>query len=515
MVRPRGNNTYRQSPLSRQQSFLQSPARSEAAVDASSPGENILDINNINHEAVRNDMDLRSISRRPSAFNSQPNETINTDEETNIDEGFEDLAYVEELQFLADHPEVEAAMRLVTDKREQMLSKNHTTAIRPSSPQADTDIKTCMELTRYCLNKWFEAIIFQFFMIYWVIKEPIIRTITFFTMLVSTFLVTPALFIWSVLFDRWTPSNKLRHRIASIITTALFVSLLYNIYPHLPTDMLPSIFGDPHAAEIAELLKKSETFKINDHGRQLNIINNKFIQYDDRFDLMNQLLVQHGIKLEEQGIKIDEHELELEQQKHNLRHVKTVTDDLTKKYEKLHPPADDKIDYALLSQGALVIPFMTSKTFRPLPTWVRAARRFVGLKKISGSGPEIALQPTVHHGECWSMQGASGTLAILLPQPIVIDGVTVEYPLPETVIEMSSAPKDIQILGAKDINQSNYAQTLGFIKYDIHKHQSVQTFEFESTKHLTVVLVQVLSNWGNREHTDLCRVRIHGRPSLE
>lgn len=75
--------------------------------------------------------------------------------------------------------------------------------------------------------KMLRACVFQFFMIYWIVKEPIIRTITFFTMIVSFILIDPIIFISAKLSSRnhhWVPSSERRRQIASAFTLILFVS---------------------------------------------------------------------------------------------------------------------------------------------------------------------------------------------------------------------------------------------------------------------------------------------------
>ena len=185
--------------------------------------------------------------------------------------------------------------------------------------------------------------------------------------------------------------------------------------------------------------------------------------------------------------------------------------------EKYHQDMLDTADFALESRGGHIIFTKTSSTFETISPWIQRLRKTAGLSVLTHP-PELAIRPETHAGECWSMAGNHGTLGILLSEPIMIQSVTIEHPSKNILLQdIDSAPKDIEIYGVG--NYGIYGQkeeliSLGRVYYDINTNKPVQTFTVNSnpTESYRSVLFKIKSNWGNSDHTDIYRIRVHGVP---
>lgn len=102
-------------------------------------------------------------------------------------------------------------------------------------------------------------------------------------------------------------------------------------------------------------------------------------------------------------------------------------------------------DFALFSAGARVIPETTTSTLvlqQPsrLGKWIR------GDRAIEGLTPATALIPDNSVGNCWPFKGAKGQLGIMLARRAIINAVTVEHAPHETSFDMSTAPKQVEVV---------------------------------------------------------------------
>lgn len=106
-------------------------------------------------------------------------------------------------------------------------------------------------------------------------------------------------------------------------------------------------------------------------------------------------------------------------------------------------------DYALLSAGARVIPAGTSETLvlkRP-SVFGQIVR---GDRAITGRPPTTALETDTSVGSCWPFEGSKGTLGISLARPANIKAVTVEHAAKELALDVSSAPRDVEVVSLRD-----------------------------------------------------------------
>ncbi|KAI0635751.1 hypothetical protein C8Q77DRAFT_1051658 [Trametes polyzona] len=219
-----------------------------------------------------------------------------------------------------------------------------------------------------------------------------------------------------------------------------------------------------------------------------------------------------------------------------------------------------RVDYALHSGGAHVIPSLTSDTAEMRPSGMLS--QITGLL-TGGNGyavgrpPVTALHHEIHSGHCWPFVGSQGQLGVALAAPVYITDVTIDHVAKEVTRDMRSAPRQMELWGLvegqdniskflewknnraaardeyeargepipADLVDEAYPRSLPkhpeYIRianftYDIHSPEFIQTFPVrEDVKELGidfgVVVLLVKSNWG-REFTCLYRLRIHGEP---
>ncbi|KAG2018220.1 spindle pole body-associated protein sad1 [Coprinopsis cinerea AmutBmut pab1-1] len=227
-----------------------------------------------------------------------------------------------------------------------------------------------------------------------------------------------------------------------------------------------------------------------------------------------------------------------------------------------------KVDFALHSAGARVIPSLTSPTFEIKPNSIRAqvAGLITNNGKAIGRPPVTALHPDTYSGDCWPMFGSSGRLGVALAAPVYIDEITIDHVAKEAAFDMRSAPRQMEVWGLVEgadnlakvkewqdselLSRKVAAEAAGEVvddawekrdreaqaallppglpksggtyirlanfTYDIHAPRNVQTFGVDpKIKELGVdfgvVSLRILNNWGRDEYTCLYRFRVHGR----
>lgn len=125
---------------------------------------------------------------------------------------------------------------------------------------------------------------------------------------------------------------------------------------------------------------------------------------------------------------------------------------IDKALEKYSADALAKPDYALHSAGGRIIPRLTSPNYfhyvePTLLGWL-GARFFVPLPRREKPA-EKAIEPDMHAGECWAMDGQEGQLAVRLARKIVITEVTIEHADPSVVLDLGSAAREIEVWGLR------------------------------------------------------------------
>ncbi|KAF9358867.1 hypothetical protein BGX26_000731 [Mortierella sp. AD094] len=219
--------------------------------------------------------------------------------------------------------------------------------------------------------------------------------------------------------------------------------------------------------------------------------------------------------------------------------------------EKYSADAMATPDYALFSAGGRIIPRLTSNDYHhPVqPTfWGRIGLRYIVPLPKREKPAEKAIEPGLHAGECWAMDGQEGQLAIRLARKIVVTDVTIEHADPSIVLDMDSAAKEVEIWGLRgsedaapasgspahvSTSQNNgvveptteeaqdipwpgaiFLTTVEYLaKADDTKPKTRQTFSIPLSKQTSPsvgVVLRIKSNWGHPKYTCLYRVRVHG-----
>ncbi|KAI8600771.1 UNC-like C-terminal-domain-containing protein [Dissophora ornata] len=196
----------------------------------------------------------------------------------------------------------------------------------------------------------------------------------------------------------------------------------------------------------------------------------------------------------------------------NVEH-QAIQDLIDEALEKYAADVLAKPDYALHSAGGRIIPQMTFFNFliTEEPTYLG---RLLGLVHLMPAQQNIqvenfavkAIQPDMHMGACWAMNGTQGQIAIRLSRRVVVTEVTVEHVDPRVAFDVRSAPKEMEVW--------RLAAPLGKEKEgDDGTTGSTSTFHVPRSKQNVPsygVVVKVNSNWGHPDFTCLYRVRVHG-----
>lgn len=106
-----------------------------------------------------------------------------------------------------------------------------------------------------------------------------------------------------------------------------------------------------------------------------------------------------------------------------------------------------KPDYALFTAGARVVPSITSDTLVLKPASA-LGRWFGGKRDVEGRSPATALYPDNTVGSCWPFKDAQGQLGVLLNRRVIVTDVTVEHAAEELALDVSTAPKLIEVVSA-------------------------------------------------------------------
>ncbi|GJJ72117.1 hypothetical protein EMPS_04474 [Entomortierella parvispora] len=138
-----------------------------------------------------------------------------------------------------------------------------------------------------------------------------------------------------------------------------------------------------------------------------------------------------------------DHNTELSDVERDL--VNSLIDEALEKYS-----ADvlAKPDYALYSAGGRIIPRLTSPNYHHVvkPTlFGRLGARFLFPLPRREKPAEKAIEPDIHAGECWAMEGHEGQLAVRLARKIVVTEVTIEHADPSVLLDSGSAAREIEV----------------------------------------------------------------------
>jgi hypothetical protein len=176
---------------------------------------------------------------------------------------------------------------------------------------------------------------------------------------------------------------------------------------------------------------------------------------------------------------------------------------------------DNEPDFALRSRGGAIVLSKTSKTYRPPTTSRSLLLRALGYYPMVKS-PWAVIRPSIQVGECWSMNGSNGTIAISLSANIFMKTMTLEHPSVNTLLnDIISAPKVFKVFGSRNdlFDLQEKPLFLGEFEYNIHSEYKAQKFLLkESDRAFNTATIRFMSNWGNPNFTDIYRIKISGKP---
>ncbi|GAA5798824.1 hypothetical protein HPULCUR_004230 [Helicostylum pulchrum] len=480
----------------------------------------ILDIDNIDHDAIQNDAELRGLSQNKSAFNNDDSFDYFAELEELVHNSEEEDKYLSYLDENLDQPVTPSLSYSRTSKinsnkhiiNDDMRSNNNRQNMRSKNHQQKA--RTLKETCEFGFYEALRALVFLLFMLYWIIKEPVIRTVTLFTMIVSALIVDPIMFIGTFLpnSEKWMPSPKHRKKLTTWTTLIVFAVLCIPLYDRTKSYMSASVDYFPLTFSRPEQANANLMQSLNLLRKEVEQSQERILQLEIHFRKRESVLGEVKNVLGKHEIRHGEVDNVLNKYNDILNSIEGTVDNALATY---HQDVLNKADFALYSRGASTLVTLTSSSWSPLPEWTQALYRFAGLPFID-SAPESAISPDNHVGECWHMYGDTGTLGISLSEEILVKSIAIEYPSKDVINDMSSAPKDVQVFGIQNFyKKSERWFLLGDFKYDIDKGEPIQLFDtIDLNTAFKIIVFKVKSNWGNEEHTDLYRVRVHGEPRV-
>lgn len=202
--------------------------------------------------------------------------------------------------------------------------------------------------------------------------------------------------------------------------------------------------------------------------------------------------------------------------------VRRVKEDL----RLLYADNTDMIDYAADASGGKIVPHLSSATYSsPHQLVATDVLHSFGANAHIGKRDGVIKPGAKTLGDCWPLQGRSGSLTVQLKTPLNISHVSVEHVARSVTKYPGTAPRSFRVLGRKSTHVAEQPLLLHSQKnfvYDIYSERLVQTFALDrgldggkeegEEEGFGVVTLEVLDNWGNNDYTCLYRLRVHGVP---
>ncbi|XP_043280145.1 SUN domain-containing protein 3-like [Venturia canescens] len=129
--------------------------------------------------------------------------------------------------------------------------------------------------------------------------------------------------------------------------------------------------------------------------------------------------------------------------------------------------------------------------------------------------PRKVIQPWSEAGECWAFRGDRGNIKIELAHAAFIEQVALEH-IPVTASltgKIDSAPREFRVT-ALIPGESISTQTFMYNQYGSSSQIFHITDEKFTERPIKIVILEILSNWGNSNYTCVYRFKVHGRISL-
>ncbi|XP_008548514.2 SUN domain-containing protein 1 [Microplitis demolitor] len=168
-------------------------------------------------------------------------------------------------------------------------------------------------------------------------------------------------------------------------------------------------------------------------------------------------------------------------------------------------------DFASEAAGGTIIAIPDTESFYQ-PSSIQFSLFGIPVWKPNYFTPRKIIQPWTQPGECWAFRGSNGNVEIELARTALVNSVTLEHIPVTTSLTgfIDSAPKEFRVLGKF---RDKYL-LLGSFVYNYNGPAS-QTFEIPKNEMkiipLKLIMLQILSNWGNPEYTCVYRFRVHGK----
>lgn len=211
----------------------------------------------------------------------------------------------------------------------------------------------------------------------------------------------------------------------------------------------------------------------------------------------------------------------------------------------LNPTLPDYVhsNFALADNGARVIPALTSPTagLTPLSFFDKLVILARGYDKaqMHVNPPRVVLEDYSTAADCWRFEGLHGHIAMSLSETILWHGFTLHFPDQHAITEdaLRQTPKELAMwaLVSSDAKESkvtshfadwksfvvvgklvdpltfNSSVTFQLVAKVVHDASGgSQSFTTQLPVWTSVILVEVLDNWGN-DFTCLHRISVHGK----
>ncbi|CAD6244097.1 GSCOCG00013244001-RA-CDS [Cotesia congregata] len=183
-----------------------------------------------------------------------------------------------------------------------------------------------------------------------------------------------------------------------------------------------------------------------------------------------------------------------------------------KNLNKYHKNLGDLMpDFASEAAGGTIISIPDTESFYQ-PHAAEFSIFGIPIWKPNYFTPRKVIQPWTQPGECWAFRGSHGNVEIELARTALVSSVTLEHiPITASLTgTINSAPKEFRVLGKF---RDKYL-ILGSFQYNYNgpSSQIFQITKSDRTKiPLNLIMLQILSNWGNPEYTCIYRLRVHGK----
>lgn len=200
--------------------------------------------------------------------------------------------------------------------------------------------------------------------------------------------------------------------------------------------------------------------------------------------------------------------------------------------QKLIPkeyPKQDKVNYAQAANGARVINYLSSPTFKPRTkkSWwfSRKTQAEVEEKEDDPSSPFIVL--TANDG-VWRSTEVNATLGIKFLEPIYMSEFMYEHPRVQNSALLTSCPAKLSVYILSDQTShvtrlSAYTETIGKyqkafeMRYDLNEAtiQQAEVPEWMKTVLVKSLVVRIEGNYGNEFFSSLYKLKVHGLTRLD